>query len=230
MNTDNLKELFALLDLSDDVVKVYLELLKSGEYSPLELSKKLKIPRTKVYRVLAKLNYTELIQEIKTKKETKRFQAKDPQSILQLIHKKERELLIMKSSSINVVSQLKEFFDLNRQDEFYSLVEPESFAKIINSSKLGQIHALISSKATLELINTLKVDGSRFSILLKSNFSSSLKNFQNIKILEKKIEFEENLILVEENYAVFIIQNGLIHKIMSLMVFNSLKAFIASLN
>ncbi|MDQ6985935.1 MAG: helix-turn-helix domain-containing protein [Candidatus Dojkabacteria bacterium] len=102
---DNLKTQLSQFDLSEGEVKVYLHLQTSGKSTPLEMSKKLKLSRTKVYRVIEKLLNKGLIIE-KIEGHGKKYIAQRPSRFLEILSEKERELSLLQMSAPSIVNQL----------------------------------------------------------------------------------------------------------------------------
>jgi sugar-specific transcriptional regulator TrmB len=102
---DNIKSQLEQFGLSEEEVKLYIYLLSHGKLTPLYLSRKLKIARTKIYRLLEKLIEKSLVIEEVTSK-GKNFRASDPTKLLNIVNKKEKELLLLKSSTTALINQL----------------------------------------------------------------------------------------------------------------------------
>ncbi len=115
-NKDNLIEQLAQLGMSVDAGRVYIELMQGGKVSPLSLSRKLNIPRTKVYRILSKLQNMELVEEQK-RKYGSRFMPVNPSKLLELVNRREKELLLVKASINSTVFALNSLFNKNARSE-----------------------------------------------------------------------------------------------------------------
>lgn len=102
---DNLAFQLEQYGFSQEESTVFLFLLQKQAETPLEISRKLKIARTKVYRILDKLISKGLVQEEK-RDYGKKFSANEPSVFLKLLHEKEKELLLLKSNTPTIVQQL----------------------------------------------------------------------------------------------------------------------------
>ena len=87
-------------------VKVYLALLKLGESSVLEVSRKAKIERTHTYGILESLIEKGLVSFV-TENKSRKFKASDPERILHQLKEKEAALMEV-LPKLRKMSQLKE--------------------------------------------------------------------------------------------------------------------------
>lgn len=119
-DTDSLSKLLTQFDMSEDEGKLYIYSLKEDRITALQASKDLKIARTKVYRLLEKLIERGIMIEEVRDYGTK-FRAQSPEKFLEIMHQKEKELLMLKSTTPTLVNQLA---------SLQSLIGPDS--KILN--------------------------------------------------------------------------------------------------
>ncbi|MBU1084846.1 MAG: helix-turn-helix domain-containing protein [Candidatus Beckwithbacteria bacterium] len=103
--TDNLLSLLQPYGLEIDEARVYLELLESGVGSALALSRKLKIARTRVYRMLDKLEKLSLVV-VRLHERGNRYEASNVKKLGLLINEKEREVESLRSSLPVIEEQL----------------------------------------------------------------------------------------------------------------------------
>lgn len=108
-NTQNLLEQFGL---SQGESSIYLFLLKEGTKSALELSRGLRIGRTKVYRLLESLASKNLVNE-KLDEVGKKFEASSIDKLEMLLKEKEAELEKLKESKEKILKKLS-FFEGKR--------------------------------------------------------------------------------------------------------------------
>jgi sugar-specific transcriptional regulator TrmB len=106
--TDKLNDLLKSFGLSSEEASIYLFLLKEGQKSALEISKNVKMGRTKVYRILEELTGKGLVNE-KLDELGKKFEASSIDKLEMLVSEKEAELENLKSSKDEIFKEL-EFF------------------------------------------------------------------------------------------------------------------------
>lgn len=102
---DNLQNALLTFGLSEEESQVYLFLLKNGRSSALYIHKSLKIPRTKVYRLLNKLGDKGLVVE-EVKGYGTKFVAESYEKLNEIIWGKEAELYSLKHEAPNLFNQL----------------------------------------------------------------------------------------------------------------------------
>lgn len=143
INLDNLKNFFKYFNLTEESVKIYIFVLQNTYVSPLEVSRNLKIPRTKVYRCLNKLVELKLIKLVVGEKGAIRFSSDKPENVLNLVHIKEKELLLLKSGMTGLVNQLNQIVQNNTKD--FEIISTNIFQNYIQK--------LRNSEVTLVLLN-----------------------------------------------------------------------------
>lgn len=105
--TDTTIELLRPFGLEEDEAKVYLVLLQNGVLSALGISRKLKMGRTKVYRILDKLIEKEVvIQRYNDKGLT--FEACEPAKLTILLNKRQAELTALQTSLPQITRVLEQ--------------------------------------------------------------------------------------------------------------------------
>ena len=104
--TDNYINLVKPYGLSDEEGKVYLYLLKRGFVGALELSRELRMGRTKAYRLLDKLQVKQLV-ELKVDERGMKFGATHPGKFGQLVTSKEQEVEVLRQGLPDLVGQLE---------------------------------------------------------------------------------------------------------------------------
>jgi HTH-type transcriptional regulator, sugar sensing transcriptional regulator len=97
------------LGLNNKEVKIYLTLLKLGDSSVLEVSRKAKIGRTHTYEILDSLIAKGLVSFI-TENKTKKFKASNPEKILNQLKEKE-------AAFMEILPKLKKISELKEKNE-----------------------------------------------------------------------------------------------------------------
>ena len=92
--------------LDNNEASIYLKLLENSDLSALEISRLLKIARTRVYRILDKLIDKRLVI-LKQASSGFRFMADDPGRIEDLVIQKEVELQDLKNGVVELVEDMK---------------------------------------------------------------------------------------------------------------------------
>lgn len=106
--TNNLIELLTPFGLEKDEVRVFVELVKKGSLTALQLSRNLKIGRTKVYRILRDLKKYSLVST-QAKDYGKKFQASSIENLKLLVDEKKQKYEMLKNSlpqALNLLSKV----------------------------------------------------------------------------------------------------------------------------
>lgn len=103
--TDSYLSLVKPYGLSDEEGRVYLCLLRQGVTSALELSRQVKMGRTKVYRLLDVLIKKQLVERSVDERGMK-FAATHPRKFAQLVTSREQEVAALKRDLPDLVAQL----------------------------------------------------------------------------------------------------------------------------
>jgi len=111
MNTSILRE----IGLTENEIKIYLTLLKTGSNSAYEITKKTGIYRAHVYDKLEQLMDKGLVTQV-FKGAKKHFQASDPVHLKQYIEDKKQELKQKESAIQDLIPQLQQLVLLPRED------------------------------------------------------------------------------------------------------------------
>jgi len=115
--------------LKENEIKVYLEVLKSEELTPFQISKATKVPRTTVYDVLLGLSLKGLVELEQSDGFTKQqtlVRAKDPSVLRRVLSDKRRDLFALELDILEVLPDLKKGFHqtkTNADFQFYPGVE-----------------------------------------------------------------------------------------------------------
>ncbi len=102
----NQKQLLSQLGLSQNEIKVYFGLLSLGITTTTPLVRAVKIPISKIYPTLERLIQKGLASYI-IKNNVKYFQATNPEKLLELLGKKQQEILQQKQELEKLIPQLK---------------------------------------------------------------------------------------------------------------------------
>lgn len=105
--TDRLSDLLVPFGLSQQEADIYLVMLENGAMSALEISRKLHMGRTKVYRMLDKLIAKELVTQ-QVEERGLKFLAASPGKLEQLLHRLEGEVQALGRSLPSVVEKLEQ--------------------------------------------------------------------------------------------------------------------------
>lgn len=91
--------------LDDIEAKIYLHLLEKGAQKPLELSRDININRSKIYRYIDRLMAKKLI-EVSNMERGMALKASSPQNLELLIHEKEQEIQVQKTTLPDLLQKL----------------------------------------------------------------------------------------------------------------------------
>lgn len=105
---DKLLQLLQEFDLTKDEGKVFIDLYKKGERTALQLSRDLKIARTKIYRIVEKLSEIGLIEEI-VREKGKSFKAADKSRFELILKDREHDLEKLRDSTRSILGELSSF-------------------------------------------------------------------------------------------------------------------------
>ena len=123
--TDNYISLLKPYDLSEEESRVYLFLLGTGFSTALNISRKLHLGRTKVYRLLDTLKKKQLV-EFQVLERGMRFGATHPSKLQHLITEQEQKLEALKKNLPDLVSNLSHIIPQKNSDSkvlYYQGVE-----------------------------------------------------------------------------------------------------------
>jgi sugar-specific transcriptional regulator TrmB len=153
---------------------VYLSIVQSDQTSPLEISRKLSIPRTKVYRILDKLLKKSLVEEL-GEGYGKRYRALHPGSLLSLVQDREKDLFLLKMSAPAIVQHLESLMPEGSSEVFMNIYTgkdglEEIMLRIFSSGdKLriyGDLHPFLNK---VPISKVKKVIGKSLSIYILSD-------------------------------------------------------------
>lgn len=105
---EKVTEVLKSIGLKESEVNVYLDLIKNGESSALEISKRIKIYRTNVYDTLGRLLQKGFIREM-VNENRRMFEPINPAKIKDYMHQKEKEVE-------NIIPKIQNLY-LQKQDE-----------------------------------------------------------------------------------------------------------------
>ena len=211
-------EILRKIGMTENEIKIYLELIKLGSSSATSLSKLSGVNRSKVYEVIKKLSSKGLVHSVIQENKTT-FSANPPEEILNII-KDEKEKLTEKESTLkNVIPYLKSIqkteIEQQKANVYEGLKGIKAFHnKILNKAKPNtEICILGVPKIANELLEGYFIEFHK----------NRIKKKIRIKILysyeaKEKVGERKNLSLTEAKYlgkeiktpAVIWVYNGLI--------------------
>ncbi len=118
-----------LLGLTDYEAKAYEALVKLGKATAAQISKESGVSYGKIYTVLGSLEAKGLAKTVPEM--TKKFVPTDPESLIQLVKKKEQELRSLKTS----ITELKKVYEFKEKDVVQMAQGKRNFYKIIRAMK-----------------------------------------------------------------------------------------------
>ncbi len=121
-----------LLGLTDYEAKAYEALVKLGKATAAQISKESGVSYGKIYTVLGSLEAKGLAKTVPEM--TKKFVPTDPESLMQLVKKKEQELGSLKTS----INELKKVYEFKEKDVVQMVQGKRNFYKIIRAMKEPQ--------------------------------------------------------------------------------------------
>lgn len=113
--TDKIQNYLFKLNLTLDESRVYIYLNENSKSSALDISRKIHIARTKVYRILDKLIEKKLVVQI-LEENGRKFETTSPKQLEMLLVEKEQELETLKKTIPLVISQLEELHGTNSKN------------------------------------------------------------------------------------------------------------------
>ncbi|MFA6462316.1 MAG: helix-turn-helix domain-containing protein [Candidatus Woesearchaeota archaeon] len=131
-------ELLEQLGLSQNEIKVYFSLLELEQSSATPIVKKAKIPNSKVYPILDKLIQKGLVSFV-IKNNVKYFQASDPKHLIELLEKKEAQLLEQKEEIEKLIPQIELQRKLAKQHQEATVYEGIKGVKAAFTNLLNEL-------------------------------------------------------------------------------------------
>lgn len=110
------------IGLSKNETKVYFALLALDQSSATPIVRKSGIPNSKIYPTLEKLIRRGLVSFV-IKNNVKHFQLSNPQSLLELLKEKEKQLVEQEQKVETLVEQIEEKRDLSKEKQEASVFE-----------------------------------------------------------------------------------------------------------
>jgi sugar-specific transcriptional regulator TrmB len=181
-----------LLGISSYEEKAYISLTELGPSTAGDISKHSGVPYGKIYPTLESLESKGLISVIPDK--TKKFQAKDPKNLIDLINNKKKEMDSLEKELVN----LKQIYENNPKEavilakgkkNFYKLEreipQPKKFEydikyhSEVKGEWINEAKALSNKGVTLKILT-------RYDNETKSNVDHWLKYVKNMKSIPNK--------------------------------------------
>ena len=197
---DNLSKQLQQFNLSEDESIVYIKLNQQENLTALNLSRSLKIPRTRIYRTLEKLIEKGLVSENNVNSGAK-FSATNPDRFLYLVNSKEKELMLLKLTAPTIVNQLNSIKEKNNTQ-----------LKIKNYNGIdGMKQALINStKSEDKALQIYENDTSNLNLFLTPAIIESFyietnkKKIKVNKLTNKKENTDEKIKIAPKNETRYI--------------------------
>lgn len=190
---DKLQKLLSIYDFTEDESSVYLNLLKKERSSALEISKDLKIPRTRVYRVLEKLIEKGFVKE-EIKDYGTKFVAESYEKLSYLIDEKEKELNELRKVMPDLFYQLAMLKLQSKEDYrvlYYRGVEglKQVTWNSLNSKGLFRIYEINDMNAFLDKKFAEKVRMEFAKRKIKVHQLTNLKEIKDFTEIENHVKF-----------------------------------------
>ncbi len=134
MNIGILRE----IGLTDNEIKVYISLLKTGPRSATKISKEAGIHRSKTYDSLERLIFKGLVHHT-TKDFKKIFSANPPKEILNLIEEKESKLREEKDNASSIIKDLESLGENKREESSNNVYEGIKGIKVFHNKMLNTL-------------------------------------------------------------------------------------------
>ena len=190
---DNIENQLRQFGLSSIEVTLYLQLLEKGKDTPLELSRKLKIARTKIYRTLEKLIEKGLVIE-RVEGHGKKFEASSPQRLLDVVNQKEKDLLLLKSSAPTIVGQLNNLITISStESKILHYRGLEGLKQVTwNSTKVKDIFRIYEFGPSMN--NFLDFDfAEKVRRKYAQNESAEFRQLTNHEVIEESTKVKEHI-------------------------------------
>jgi sugar-specific transcriptional regulator TrmB len=198
MESEKVTNVLESLGFSKNEIIVYLELIREGKASALDISKKTKIHRSNVYDILEKLFEKGIVDEA-TENEKKIFYPINPEDLLDYLKQKELELE-------NILPEIEKIQNFPEEERKISVSEGMNSVKNILThlldfkEPLDMIGYLPEDKPLLEaFLNQFHRLRMKKKISLRAIFSS--ENMKKIKELSS-FDFSQARYLPENNQDV----------------------------
>lgn len=211
--------------LSDEEGRIYLYLLAHGFQSALNLSRNLKIARTKIYRLLDKLKSKQVI-EFRLSSRGMEFGAVHPAIFRQLLEKKQQELHALSNTLPDLITQLSGLitpssphskvlyysgkegieqlsYNITQAKDLLRVYEVEHLSEFIDPNLAEQIRSeLVKNKVmTHDLTNKLRLRDFTQVTQMISRYSQ----FRHLPPTQLKIQFE--VLIYNDIYATYTYQD-----------------------
>lgn len=196
VQTDTIIKVLSKLGLSDEEVRVYLDIAEKTYTTALQVSKDLQLGRTKVYRILDKLHECGLTDQ-RVGSRGFIFEAQPFENIERLILGEESRLSELKSSLPLLVKQLKELQEKTQKSREYKVLYyegKEGVRQVTWNSTKAKDQLFVYEVDTM---NTLPGVGMNFAekvrekVMENQRLTKSLTNRQELKSFTKNYEYAD---------------------------------------
>ena len=188
------------LGLNEREAQVYLALQELGEAKTGVICKKLNIPNSHIYSILAKLQDLGLVS-FKYANKVKVFKATDPQALQLLFERKQEDLKKQENDLLGLIKDLKKLPKNKETDSDYQYFEGlkgvkgmilEAYTTTPKNSEMKLISAVSESWA---LLNAFFLD--MHKIRVERNIALKMILQKNTKDLRERIQERNNIGLVD---------------------------------
>ena len=178
-------EILREIGLSENEIKIYLELLKKGSNSAYELGKLTGIYRPHVYDKLEQLMNKGLVTHI-YKGAKKYFQATGPEKIKQILENRKNEIETQENALDKVLPELEAMSNLTREDTYVEVFKGKEGLKYFLKDiiKTGQ-DVLVSG-----------IDDQKYQNALPIFMKQYFRDLKNNKIKEKVITMKKKQVFL----------------------------------
>src|SRR3989338_7079103 len=135
MDTDALRK----IGLTENEIKIYIDLLKSGSSTAYDIGKRTGIYRVHVYDKVEQLMDKGLVTHV-YRGAKKFFQATDPSKIRHYVEEKKEELELQERALNSILPELEAMANLPKEDTFVEVFKGNEGLKYFLKDKIGRAH------------------------------------------------------------------------------------------
>lgn len=189
-------EILRSIGLTENEIKIYLSLLKSGSSTAYDIGKKVGIYRVHVYDKLEQLMDKGLVTHV-YKGAKKYFQATHPIKLRQYVEDKKRELEKQEQDVEAILPELEAFTNLPREDTFVEVFKGKEGLKYF----LKDIIATLKNKKDKAVFVT-GIDDAKYHETLSVFMKQYFRDLKKHKVAEKVITLKKkNIFLFNKETA-----------------------------
>jgi sugar-specific transcriptional regulator TrmB len=173
------------IGLTENEIKIYLDLLKSGSSTAYEIGKRTGIYRVHVYDKLEQLMNKGLATHI-YRGAKKHFQATSPSKIKQYIEDKKKELELQEEAVDNLLPELEKIFNLPKEDTFVEVFK----------GKEGLKYFLKDIIKTEKEVLVTGIDDQKYEEILPIFMKQYFRDLKNKNIKERVITIKKKKVFL----------------------------------